>query len=65
MHTTSEAQRDESPAPAAYDGHWLEMLENPDATGPRRETGSGLEGAPRDTVGRSPGSGSVYRSALS
>jgi hypothetical protein len=37
MFITNEQHRDSSPTPDAYDGQWLELIENPDAAISYRE----------------------------
>ena len=44
MFTSHELHRIGTPTPDAYDGSWLELLENPDATLPHREASSNSDG---------------------
>jgi hypothetical protein len=44
MFTSHELHRNASPTPDAYDGSWLELLENPDAAPPYREGSASSDG---------------------
>jgi hypothetical protein len=44
MFTSHELHRIAAPTPDAYDGSWLELLENPEATLPNRDACGNSEG---------------------
>jgi hypothetical protein len=48
MFKTHEQHDNPYPTPHAYDGSWLEMLENPNGSLPGRESGSDMEASPHD-----------------
>lgn len=48
MVNTHQLQHNTSPNVDAYDGAWLELLENPEAAPPSREGSGGTESAPLD-----------------
>jgi hypothetical protein len=60
MFNSHELHDSTFPTLEAYDGSWLEMLENPDASLPHREGFGGPEapqkdvGASRESAGRGP-----------
>jgi hypothetical protein len=55
MFISHDLHRGSSPTPDAYDGSWLELLENPDVAFPYRE-GSGVQEGPALDAGASPSS---------
>jgi hypothetical protein len=48
MVNTHQLLHNTSPNVDAYDGVWLELLENPEATPPSREGSGGAESTPLD-----------------
>ena len=48
MFTSHELHRVASPTPDAYDGSWLELIENPDASVPYRDASGSSEGTSLD-----------------
>ena len=50
MFTSNEQHRIASPTPDAYDGSWLELLENPDTTLPHGEVSGNSDGQFFDEV---------------
>lgn len=56
MYTTRVLHHDSSPTPDAYDGLWLEVLENPDAAPPSWDSDGG-DGAGHDLPPGAAGAG--------
>ncbi len=56
MYTTRVLHHDSSPTPDAYDGLWLEVLENPDAAPPGWDSDGG-DGAGHDLPPGAAGAG--------
>jgi hypothetical protein len=48
MLNTHQLRHNSSPPVDAYDGAWLELLENPEATPPTRDGSGSAEGTPLD-----------------
>jgi len=57
MFNSQELHHGSSPTPDAYEGSWLELIENPDSDSTARETTNGPE-APAYDVGNGSGSAS-------